>query len=1196
MRWAAIGARRGAWALVALAVALLLGACRRTELPAPEIEQVDPPFAYNGDDVLVSILGRNFYPGVAIDAWRGKADVDTSWSAWLVGPEGDIELERPLVGVGMRDDTELAATVAQGMPVGLYDVVIEAPSGAQSELLRSFTVTDTRADRLEAAATDGIVHPVTEPATVRLQVVDALGEKVAVPFPVSVTASLEDGTPAPVTGGTLEGAEKDGDGVTGSLVDGEGTVLVRSPRPGLVTLEATPVDTGSTAAQAPVARATLVLQFDPGDDLGVAIRLPVPADPTPEVEAGTQLVVEAELVDQYGNPSDATLNVALITDCSFAFPAFARLSGPTLVTVVPRVATSEDCPFDRVVVGYGPPGASALYTVRPGPVARFDVGLVGAVVQAGDQGVFTVIPEDQYGNAAPYAGDLDFELSTGAPFAPLCGPGPFPSWLQCQGELTVAATDQLLEVHGQVSQTDVLGLSDPFDVVADDVAMALDIEVAAGEDVVAGEPFGVEVTTRDAWGNAIDPAVLAADPIVLDDDATEVDCVEDGTTLLGAQAFACVLFTARTGAHLSATRTAAGLGVGSAAFDVVNGPLADVAVAGPASVVAGATAAFSRTATDAFGTAYEVQDDPVVDVSDSSRTLSIATATLGPAGTVTVTGAFTAAGPTTVEIRQAGILLGTSDPVQVLAGATSALALRPASPYAWVGEPLDVTVLAVDAYGNRTGYNGSATLSSSTTSAADAAVALVSGAGTVAYTWPEASFDEVLDAVAGPYAGTLALPVSARCAGPTADVQFGGFPDALGCVDAAGDVVLTADLSGSTAGAQPIVGYAVSELGGVTVTGATSALDLPLHGTGHHALRALVQDAASCGAEVSAEGWTGPDDGRAVGPVPLSTTAVMPNVFSTVTVDVTGVTDCARDPAALAAIEVRSTGGEPAAEPSGSGLLVTLDNGGDASFDVVMDGGLSAGDVEVHATTPDGAAAGLLVVPVVQDNVFPTVVAQDPAGLTAGTVSQVQLTFSEPLRSWTVAPAFAVTGPTAVTVTPTLLPGETEVLLDLSPAVDASAGLYTVTVPNTVRDAAGNRLDGTWAGSPADYVGAFGAGGAVPAGATCVATVPTGLVLRPDGDPGPGAEADVLEVSVSAAAAPAFWFVEVFDAADALVWQTRAASAGAAATLQWAARDRRGMVVPNGSYRVVVTPDDGLGNRGSGCEVALTVDNPLGDP
>ena len=84
----------------ATGLVVAVAGCRSPELPAPIVEEVDPLFAWSEVDEPITITGRNFYPVIAIDAWKGGADVDKSWSAWLVGPKEGVVIERALLGVG----------------------------------------------------------------------------------------------------------------------------------------------------------------------------------------------------------------------------------------------------------------------------------------------------------------------------------------------------------------------------------------------------------------------------------------------------------------------------------------------------------------------------------------------------------------------------------------------------------------------------------------------------------------------------------------------------------------------------------------------------------------------------------------------------------------------------------------------------------------------------------------------------------------------------------------------------------------------------------------------------------------------------------------------------------------------------------------------------------------------------------------
>ncbi|MBA2320388.1 MAG: hypothetical protein H0V89_04460 [Deltaproteobacteria bacterium] len=140
-----------------------------------------------------------------------------------------------------------------------------------------------------------------------------------------------------------------------------------------------------------------------------------------------------------------------------------------------------------------------------------------------------------------------------------------------------------------------------------------------------------------------------------------------------------------------------------------------------------------------------------------------------------------------------------------------------------------------------------------------------------------------------------------------------------------------------------------------------------------------------------------------------------------------------------------------------------------------------------------------------------------------------------------------------------------------------------------LRDAAGNRLDGEYTGFASDWVSELGVVGAPVEGAACSAAAD---VIRPDGDDGPGAEADTLVVTASSAIQPDRWEIAVrTGGADVVRWRQDASSAVEA--LVWDARDAGGRVVPNGAYDMDITPLDAAGNRGFGCGVTTTVDNPV---
>jgi hypothetical protein len=292
-------------------------------------------------------------------------------------------------------------------------------------------------------------------------------------------------------------------------------------------------------------------------------------------------------------------------------------------------------------------------------------------------------------------------------------------------------------------------------------------------------------------------------------------------------------------------------------------------------------------------------------------------------------------------------------------------------------------------------------------------------------------------------------------------------------------------------------------------------------------------------------------------------------------------------------VRLRTTHGALAGvSATGDGLALALDLNGDGLVGLQTSGGLESDLVEVHAWVPSGSAAGLLTLPLVGDNVRPTVVAQSPSGLDLSVTSTVQLTFSEPLLLGTVVPGnFSVTGPGVTSIaSATLLPGDQVVELLLTTPVDGAAGAWTVTATSAVRDQAGNLLAGDWGGVAADYVGAFGDVGGLVDPLTCPTILPAGLLFRPDGDDGIDDEADELLVEVDSAQAPAWWVVEVFDG-PTLVRQDYLVPGGPVDVVGWDGRDRLGGIVDNGSWELHIRPEDGLGNRGAGCDIDVTVDN-----
>ena len=103
-------------------------------------------------------------------------------------------------------------------------------------------------------------------------------------------------------------------------------------------------------------------------------------------------------------------------------------------------------------------------------------------------------------------------------------------------------------------------------------------------------------------------------------------------------------------------------------------------------------------------------------------------------------------------------------------------------------------------------------------------------------------------------------------------------------------------------------------------------------------------------------------------------------------------------------------------------------------------------------------------------------------------------------------------------------------------------------------------------------------------------------MFRPDGDDGLEAEGDVVTIDLTSAVAPAWWVFSVTQQATGiLIRRNYVVPGGQVDTVTWDGRDTAGVIVDNGTYEVRIEPDDGLGNKGTGCAVIATVDNNLGD-
>ncbi len=1156
-------------------LALWLAGCG-VALPPPTLDAVEPGRGWNGEDTLVGITGAGFFPQVIFDASAtGNADLDRDFTAFLVDDSGG---HHGLVSVSIESYERLNAVVQAGFEPGTYDLKVISPTGAPAALQDAFLVSETRADRVDLDSS-AVSYVVGDRVVVEVTLVDPDGERVFEDAWVDLRISGEDG---PVTvNWEVDALEDqvlstDNQAISGRLGGGDGRALVpfTFSNPGTVTLNLTPLDGNGLLGDE--------LKLEIATGAAVMAEIALPADPL-EVTAGEPFLATVTLKDLLGNLVEDQVVSVLFEDLCGSWSELVSVSGiaPLEVVVTASTDPAGPCPVQRIVSALG---ESADFTVLPADVARFRVQAFPQVIRAGDEVNLLISAEDPYDNAAPWSGVLNWDDGLGLRLLEGCVVVD-PATSLCQLVRTTASAIDSIRVTADDGTS---GISNSFAVLPDDVAASLSLVLPPT--AIAGVPFRLGIGVEDAFGNPIDPLAYPLDAFTIRDDLDEVECVFVAFEVDFSLSFDCTLFTTGTAA-VQVT------GPDGTAIDglstVVNGAIADVRVDAPARVVAGEWFVVSGLATDAWGNPIATTADPQFALDDDQHTFTPGFAVLDSGGAFAVAGILTAAGTTQLTATQAGVVLGHSDAIGVEAAPISGLALKPGGPWGWVGVPLAVVIEATDPFGNRAAWDGSVDVTGSGASAGG--VAVTGGVGVVALEWSTPVASEILSGVStdGVFLGaSRPFHVASDCqTDPTPVLLFDGDPVGRACWDpASSSATLTASLAGSLSSGSPIDGYAVT-VGDQVTTGVDAAPALTVEEVGRYDAGGLVIQADGCGAEVWTTAWVGPDDGSPVGPIDVvPATSPIDVLVGGTDLELLGGRDCAGDVAAFGTVLVRTdVGTVSGVSPTGSGLALGLDGNGDGTAFLSMASADSGGDATITAWAPSGAAAGIGVVAVTGDARRPSVWSATPEGEALTTILEIRVGFSEPLRASSVSPqVVSLVGPSgSEIVTVSLADADATIVIVPSAPLDGSLGAWDLTLDAEIRDVAGNRLDGAYDGTASDWVGQFGAVGAPVDLVTCTGSTD---VLRPDGDAGAGAEADVLVVTTSSASQPDQWEVVVTqDEVAVAVW--RAVALGPVDALTWDARDVTGRVVPNGVYVVHVTPLDAVGNRGLGCQVAATVDN-----
>lgn len=1188
------------------AIAVLLGGCVRTP-PPPVVYSVWPSTPlYNGEPHVLAIYGDNFFPQVELDATRrGVADVDRQFTVVLVGEDGD-ELE---LDGSATDYHTIETVVPERLDVGSYAVRVVSPTGEAGESDGPLvTITDSEIDRI-AVTTDDVHYRVGDPATISFRLVDHQGEDVYLDadqdIRVAVTVESEDTLEGDLANGSLDDAVLDAEAmrIEGALDEfGSGSVFLTLDKPAFVTVHVEPLEAGSD-----IGEGAAMLEWAPGAVVGLRIELP---EDTYTARAGTPFEVVVTPYDDEGNDivedGDEPVDVLLRDECGIYVGSADRIYVRETFEVTVTELLPDTCDSDRIVNAFDDLTVVSddTFTVVPGPVDHLDVSVVAGAgsedIVAGQIYHAFIRAEDAWHNeVADWSGTIsEVRDSSDGVSSYLCNAA---SVVAC--DLTsIRAGETTLMVEATDGTT---GVSPPFTIRP---ATATRIEVTADAATYeAGTAGPVTVTVYDAWDNVVDAADFGASAFTITDATGSIACVPAATT--GPAQFDCAFYISKVGNTLTATLDtgASVLTDTSDGFDVVNGPLSRVTITPDVgTITAGTKAQFTFRGYDAWDNEYvTTSSPPVLDLTDTNGG-TVTPTTLTLSGVVVQDLTFTKAGSTQVVASESGTERGRSVHLNVQPGATNGLSLAVADPWIDLGEALTVTVRSVDAYGNPTEEDGSGTLTASSGAAADVSFALSGGVGSATLNYTDVASDDRVVASLGGWSGSYeGVVVSERCTpGPTADVVFGGASDyALACYDETlGEAQIVGDLSGS-ASSTPLSLYGLRLVGGDAHLATTSTLTVLAVETGIFDLEALVVDADGCGDVASARAYVGADDGGVVGPIDVSfdDTAIEPgagysSVADTTTVVTVDALTCTGDPADGVGVYLRADRGEiTGATASGQGLEVGLVGGtGSAVLDVFDF--FADGTATVHAWAPTGAAYGSASIDVVGDSQNPIVLEQSPSGADSGSYDAIDVVFSEPMLASTLTVSqFTVSDGTTTAVIDTVTTSDNEaVTLELDGAIDASSGPWTVTVRQAVRDAAGNKLAGTWqVGTAADYTGRFG--GSTDTADPVTVCTPDRATFRPDGDPGAGDEADEVTIAVQSATQPTWWVIDVTDADGELVDREFVAPRASTDAWVWDGRALDERIVDNGTYTVAIDSEDAYGNRGGACSTTVTVDNPNGE-
>ena len=1179
-------------------------------LPAPSVTSVEPDWLYNGDYEPIVVVGEHFYPRVELDVRDADGRLDRQFVVELEADGERVALD----GVELLDYEHISGHVPTGLEPGRYTVIVTSPMDDVARLPRGFTVTDTRADHLQLSTASNTAV-VEESFDVGLALHDPGGEVLLQAFDVQLDITAPEGLAADdltIDTSNFDDASIDeiSDGYRIGLTLRAGSadrnvITLTGHAPAPLELELSPADPDSE-----IEPHTTPVSVLAGSLNTVEIQLPHSGFST---TAGESFEADLRLVDEFGNLIDyATAVLVLYEECGSASEAVEVLAETTVV-FTPTGATTEDCPENHILASGTVSGSSEGFEVLPADAVEYDVSVFPNSVVAGDEEVFVTIRAlDAFGNQVVDYGDEWFEqqgkelqvelvdelggLDPGTGYGTQDCPGFEDGYQICQAWPTVAGeTDQLTAT----GDDGLSGKSGTFEVVASDLYdFVIDYDTPPFQ---AGVPFALRVRPVDRFGNTVD-AVPGSYVYEFEGSPYELSCDDPTATAEpGEWSFDCVATTAVAEqlVTVSVGDVSRTLDEG---FEIENGSLG-VAVIGLSgtSFEAGQPFSLQLDVYDAYGNPYLVQAVTSVDLEDCTGSLSPTSISFDAVGHGETTGTITqSVDSCVVTALDGGVELGDSAPFEVTHSTLAGLDVSVPATWIFLGEELDVRLRAVDSYGNSVvDFDEAVELSSSLGSFATLTLdSFDEGELTTQPDFDTAALADTLEALSdsGLSATSSALDVlDGDCGTVTASLLVDGSSEPVMCLTT-GTVTSVLDASGSSGS---VAGYHFDDGAGNQQRLASPSTTTAWTSQAAYLVTGVVFDSAGCGDIDQVVAYVAEPDGEPAGPVTVTPVDAVRVVGSSTDgstqVDIEAF-DCAGDVAAYGTLLVRTTIGEitAGATASGQGLALTLDSAGQGQLTWSVASSLRGGISEIITGREGSIAYGAAGITAVGDDAVPVVLELDPGGASQEITDTLLVRFDEAMRDASLSGTNVTLSDSAGALDIDSIGLDTDgttATITLVDSVDLAADVYTLELADQVRDEAGNRLDGDWDGVSSSFV--IELGDVADSAPDVIACSPDTTTLRPDGDDQPATdEADLVEVDLTADSGPAWWLIEVFDAAGLERYREWVAAGSAGPELvSWDARDQSGGILPNGSYTMAFSAADSYLDLGMSCEVDIVIDN-----